>query len=356
MTERVRVELDGSALKHNVAEVRRRAPRSAVVAVVKSNAYGHGAPFAATHLSTLVDAFAVATVDEAVELRRLGAAPPIWVLSGFDPSGDLGTVRDFDLLPVLHAPAQLRAVLESARPPRAVVVKMDSGMGRLGFEPARLGDAVSSLESRGIVITAVMSHLANADDTSDPCTMKQIECFEAASAPLGYPLSLANSAGVMAWPATHYDMVRPGIMLYGVCPVDGRTGPDEGLEPVMTFTARILALREFGVGQPIGYGGTFVCERPTRTAVVACGYGDGYPRHAPGGTPVRFAEGVAPLIGRVSMDSLVVDVTDLPDVDPHQRVVLWGRGLPAETVASHCGTIAYELFCRLSARPVRVEV
>ena len=352
MTDRVRIELDGAALEHNLAVARRRSPGASVVAVVKSDAYGHGAAFALDHLSS-ADAFAVATVPEGVALRQHGARAPVWVLSDVDPTSDLPQVAAHDLVPVIHEPRLLRAVLDAAAPPRTVVVKVDSGMGRLGLDATALAGAVDALRRRGVGIEAVMSHLANADDATDDATRRQVDRFRAAADALDLPRSLANSAGVLAWPGTHFEILRPGIMLYGVCPVIGRSGVDEGLRPAMTVSTRILSVREFAPGQPVGYGGTFVCARPTRAALLACGYGDGYPRHAPNGTPVAFAEGMAPLIGRVSMDSLAVDVTDLGEFDTTQRPVLWGRGLPVETVADHCGTIAYELFCRLSARPVR---
>ncbi len=352
MTDRVRIELDGAAIEHNLGVARRRAPGAMVVAVVKSDAYGHGAAFCLRHLAA-ADAFAVASVSEGVALRKHGARAPVWVLSDADPVTDLPVLTAHDLVPVIHETGLLRGVLDAAEPPPAVVVKVDSGMGRLGLESSDVAAAVDALRRRGVDVAAVMSHLANADDAADDCTRTQVERFRAATDGLDLPRSLANSAGILAWPDTHFDIVRPGIMLYGVCPVIGRTGADDDLVPAMTVSTRILSLREFAPGQAVGYGGTFVCRRPTRAALLACGYGDGYPRHAPNGTPVAFAEGTAPLIGRVSMDSLAVDVTDLGRFDPTQRPVLWGRGLAVETVAERCGTIAYELFCRMTARALR---
>ena len=195
-----------------------------------------------------------------------------------------------------------------------------------------------------------MSHLANADDPDDPQNLWQIEAFDDATRSLGLERSMANSAAVIGFEHAHYEWVRPGIMLYGASPLSGKTGPQLGLEPVMTVTTRILTERRFERGQPVGYGGTWICSRETRAAILSCGYGDGYPRGAASGTPVRFREGVAPIIGRISMDSMAVDITDLGDVDPSQRVVLFGRGLSVDEVALRCDTISYELFCRLGPR------
>jgi alanine racemase len=355
MTGRVRICLHGEALRNNVAIARQHAPGARIVAVVKADAYGHGVAFATRNLAGCVDAFAVASVDEGVALRELGVDKPVWILSDFS-GDDIQPVLQYRLCPVLHERRQFEAVCDTDEAPPEVVIKIDSGMGRLGFDASQLGAIVDSLRQRRIAVTAVMSHLSNADDRSDPRTTEQIDRFDAATRDRTLERSLANSAGIVAWPASHFDWVRPGIMLYGVSPTSDRTGPDLGLMPAMTLTARILSLRTFQPGQPVGYGGNWVCRRITRAALLSCGYGDGYPRHAPNGTPVLLNEGIAPLIGRVSMDSMAVDISDLGEVDIKQQVVLWGRGLPAEVVAERCGTIAYELFCRVTARPERIEV
>lgn len=356
MSERVAIHLDGAALAVNVGVVRRHAPGARVIGVVKADAYGHGLKFVAGHLAGLVDGFAVATVAEGVRLRQLGIDAPAWVLSDFAPAADMDAVLAHDLTVVIHERSQLEAVRDASRPPRSVVVKIDSGMGRLGFDPAELVEVVGALRAAGINSVRVMSHLACADDPADPATADQLQCFEAAVAGLGLERSLANSAGVVAFRGAGSDWVRPGIMLYGASPVIGVAAGTLGLEPVMTLTTRILAIRRFAKGHRVGYGGTYTCTRDSVAAVLACGYGDGYPRHAPTGTPVRFAEGSGSLIGRVSMDSMVVDVTDLGEIDPVQRPVLWGRGLPVEEIAERAGTISYELFCRLAPRPASREV
>lgn len=351
MTVRVQMHLDAEALRRNVEVARREAPGSKLLAVVKSNAYGHGMAFVCRHLAGHVEGFAVATVDEAVAIRRLGIVEPIWVLSDFTPKTDMPNVLDNGLSPVLHSREQFQAVRDLAAPPPEVVIKIDTGMNRLGFEPSELGELIDTLRRRPVATIRVMSHLANADDANDDFTNDQCNRFNEATADLGVERSLANSAGVLAWSDTHADWVRPGIMLYGSSPILGRTGPEMGLLPVMTLSTRVLAVRSFRRGQAVGYGGTWRCPRDTRAAILACGYGDGYPRHAASGTPVLIAGRWAPLIGRVSMDSMAVDVSDLGEVAIGDRAVLWGDGLPVDVVAAHCGTIAYELFCHLAPRP-----
>lgn len=350
MSARLTMSLDAGALRNNVAVARRHAPRSRLIAVIKSDAYGHGAAFVVRHLVDLVDGYAVATVGEALELRRLGVGERIWVLSDFSPAVDLPAILSHDLCPVLHNHTQFQAILDLADPPREVVLKIDSGMGRLGFEPSELGELVDSLRRRPIAAIRVMTHFSNADDIDDDTTHRQIACLAAAARDLELEHSLANSAGVLAWRESHAQWVRPGIMLYGVSPLAGRSASEFGLKPVMTLSTRLLSLRRFHRGQAVGYGGTWRSPGDTRAAILSCGYGDGYPRNAPNGTPVLVCGERAPVIGRVSMDSMAVEVSDVARADADGRVVLWGDGLPVEEVAQHCGTIAYELFCRMAPR------
>ena len=348
MTRRVVAVLERAALRQNLRVVRDKAAAQRVVAVVKADAYGHGAGWVAESLSGKVDAFAVATVDEGVHLRSLGLREPVWILSDYHPS-DIERVTTHRLLPVAHEPRQLQSLVEK-RIGDVFLLKLDTGMGRLGFEPARLGELLAQVRDAGYREIRLLSHLGCADEPDNASTAGQIRVFEDAGRGLGCDLSLANSAAILAWPAAHLEWVRPGIMLYGASPIHDTVATDFGLSPVMTLRSRVLAIRQFEAGQAVGYGGTWVCRRATRAAVLACGYGDGYPRHAPSGTPVLFRQGTAPLIGRVSMDSMMTDVTGLPGVQVGDEVTLWGRGLPAETVAGYCGTIAYELFCRLTDR------
>ena len=350
MSERISVTLDYDALSHNIDIVRRHAPNSRILAVVKANAYGHGADRVVRHIGQSVDACAVATVPEAIGLRKSGYHGRLWVLSDVCPWTDIESIVANSLCPVVHQHAQLDAVCRQSRPLKEVVVKIDTGMGRIGFEPEELPEVIRKLENSRTGVIRVMSHLANADNPDDPHTERQIERFKSACNGLGLEMSLANSAGILAFPDSCLDWVRPGLMLYGVSPLAGVTGSSLGLRPVMTLSARLLAIRRFSKGQPVGYGGTWVCPKDTTAAIVACGYGDGYPRHADNGTPVLLPQGIAPLIGRVSMDSIAVDITELDGVSLADRAILWGAGLPAEIVANHSGTIAYELLCRLTSR------
>lgn len=354
MSRAVRATINLSALKHNWDAACAHAPRSRVLAVVKADAYGHGAARVAGALSG-AQAFGVAGIDEAVALREAGIRAPICLLSGFQESAELPVMARHAIGSVVHEETQIED-LQAARldRPIAVWLKIDSGMHRLGFAPAQVEAAVARL----VAVPAVgelrlMSHFANADDTADDYTAAQLKCFLDIAVKYKYACSIANSAGVVAWPDTHLDWVRPGIMLYGASPLLGRAAVDLGLQPVMSLTSRIIAVRTLQAGDPIGYGGDWVCPAATRVAIIACGYGDGYPRHAPSGTPVWIAGRAAPLVGRVSMDLLAVDLAAHPEAQVGTPVELWGAHLPVDTVAHHAGTIAYELLCGVTARVPR---
>jgi alanine racemase len=257
----------------------------------------------------------------------------------------------------VHEQGQL-AMLEAARLARPLTVSLDvdTGMNRLGFRPpeavaayARLRDCPAVAEIR------LMTHFASADEPSDPATRHQIERFAHAAEDLGLARSFCNSAGVLAWPEAHAEWIRPGVMLYGISPLPGRTGGDEGLLPVMTLATGLIAVRDVHPGEAVGYGGTWRAEAPTRIGIAALGYADGYPRHAPSGTPVLVNGRPSVTVGRVSMDMLAVDLTAQPEAAVGDPVTLWGRGLPAERVAASADTIAYELLCGLAGR-VHIEL
>jgi alanine racemase len=237
-----------------------------------------------------------------------------------------------------------------------VGLKIDTGMGRLGFDWTQAGAVVRELASiPSVTISVVASHLANADDTDDPYTGLQVRRFLDATAAMTCPRSLANSAGVAAWPDSHCDWIRPGIMLYGASPLVGRDGSALGLRPVMTLASRLIAVRRLEPGRSVGYGGDWTCSEPTRVGVVACGYGHGYPRHAGSGTPVLVNGCRVPLIGRVSMDMLAVDLQAV-EARVGDPVVLWGNGLPVDEIARAAGTIPYELLTKVTRRVPRVVV
>jgi alanine racemase len=351
MSRRTWAVIDLGALRHNLRKVRQYAPAARVMAAVKANAYGHGAVAVARALGE-VDALAVASLPEAVELRRAGIRQPLVLLGGVLDADGLYLAAEHDLQLVVHDFRQL-ALIEGAdcAHTAAVWVKLDTGMHRLGFPV----DAVAEVSRRltalpGIRFQGWMTHFASADEAGNPCTLRQIELLQRAIEGRPGARSLANSAGIVAWPDSHADWVRPGIMLYGASPVAGRSADDFGLRPVMTLSSRLLSIRELPAGEPVGYGGTWTTPERMRIGVLAIGYGDGYPRHAPSGTPVLIGGRRAPLAGRVSMDLITVDLRGCSDAREGDEAVLWGKGLPADEIAQAAGTIAYELFCGLAQR------
>ncbi len=343
-----------SALEHNLNRARRAAPGARVLAVIKANGYGHGMVRVARSLPH-ADAFAVASIDEALILRQAGVTHPIVLLEGVFDGEELAQAAEHGLEPVVHSDEQL-GQLEAARPaaPLTVWLKIDTGMHRLGFSPGRAAEARRRLEACGAVSNVrLMSHLANADTPGDARTDAQLDVFNACAEEFPGERSIANSGGVLAWPRAHFDWVRPGIMLYGASPF-ADTGAEHDLRPAMTLSTRLIALQHLHAGDAVGYGGTWTCPEDMPVGVAAIGYGDGYPRHAPDGTPVLVNGRRVPLIGRVSMDMICLDLRSQPQARVGDEVVLWGDGLPVEEVARAAGTIAYELLCRVTAR-VRFE-
>ena len=352
---RARALIDADALRHNLARVRELAPGCRVMAVIKSNAYGHGMAAVSREIGARVDGFAVATLQEGIDCRRANPSTPVTVLSGLQQPDALDLCRRHRLDPVLHDLEHLRWLEHYRGAPLDPWLKIDTGMNRLGIAPARTGDAVARLRRNPRVGSIrLMSHLANADDGEDDYSAVQLKRFNLATAAHEMERSLANSAGVMRAPQTHFEWVRPGIMLYGGSPLRGHLGAQLGLRPVMQLEARLLAVKRVAKGQPVGYGGDFVAPNALRLGVVGFGYGDGYPRLL-GADAAALVGGVrAPLIGRVSMDMLALDVSDCADADIGRRVVLWGRGLGVDEVANWAGTISYELLCKVSERVARI--
>ncbi len=355
MARPTRARLNTQALLHNLQQVRRHAPRARVMAVVKANAYGHGLAWAATTLKS-ADAFAVASLEEGLVLRAAGVKQPIVLLEGFFGADELSSLQSRQLSPVLHSEQQLRLLeADSAPLPASVWIKLDTGMHRIGFAPGMLAGVLARLRKlSGIRELRVLTHLANADDVADPRTRQQIESFHAKVNGLGFETSLANSAGVVAWPESHADWVRPGIMLYGAAPLLGKTAAELDLEPVMTLESALIAVHPRKRGDALGYGGSYVCPEDMPIGVVAIGYGDGYPRHAPAGTPVLVNGSRVALVGRVSMDMIMVDLRTQPKARVGDPVVLWGEGLPVDDVAAKAGTVSYELLCHVTGRVPRV--
>jgi alanine racemase len=349
MSRPARITIDVDALRHN-HRVLRRLHGGRVLAVLKANAYGHGAVACARALGE-ADGFAVAFGDEATALRAAGVRAPLLVLEGVFSVAELHTALLESWSIVVHHEEQLAMIECSSLPPGSLHVwlKLDSGMHRCGFAPGAFRAAHARLMATGKVSSiTLMSHFARADECDSAFTVQQIAQFDSTVEGLSGARSLANSDGVLSWPAARRDWARCGIGLYGA-------GAEQqtGLRPVMRVSSEILATREIAAGEPVGYGGRFVATRPTRVGLVAFGYADGYPRSAPDGTPVAVDGQRVPLVGRVSMDMLTVDLTELPSAHVGSEVELWGRDVPVSEVAARAGTIAYELLCNAKRAPKR---
>ncbi|HEY0843864.1 MAG TPA: alanine racemase [Noviherbaspirillum sp.] len=346
-----------AALQHNLEVARTHAPHSRVWAVVKANAYGHGLARGMRAFAA-ADGLGLIEVDGAVRLRELGWQKPILLLEGFFDPSDLPVCAAHGIQVAIHCNEQIEMV-EKARlaTPIDVHLKMNSGMNRLGFMPDLYKDAYARLRSIAAVRNIVlMTHFANADDPSNPGLPFDLQArrFEEAAAGLPGERSLANSAAVLMHPGVAADWVRPGIMLYGATP-GGKTAGEFGLHPAMSLKSEIIGIQRISAGEAVGYGSRFIADRPMTIGVVACGYADGYPRHAPSGTPVMVDGQKTRLVGRVSMDMLNVDLSDIPTARVGSKAELWGRALPIDEVANAAGTIGYELMCALAARVRVVE-
>src|SRR5690606_8211500 len=352
-----RALIDLSALRHNYRLAKRLTGCNAL-AVVKANAYGHGALECAAALNEDADGFAVAAIEEALALREAGHRQPIVLLEGWFEAAELELICRHDLWPVVHHHGQLADLREAnLSRPLQVWLKLDSGMHRTGFSPVEYPQIWRELQASNKVASLTkITHFARADEPETGRTEEQLETFAQATAGLDGPASLSNSAGVLAWPSAYGDWVRPGIMLYGSSPFDFAQEQAAQLRPVMQLDSRVIAVHNIAAGEPIGYGSRFVTRRASRIGVVAMGYADGYPRHAPDGTPVLVDGQRTCISGRVSMDMLTVDLTGLPGSGLGSHVRLWGDGLDAGEVASHAGTISYQLFCNLNRVPRRYQV
>jgi alanine racemase len=345
-----------AALANNLAVVRRYAPHSKIWAVVKANAYGHGLARAFPGLRA-TDGFGLLDLEEAVKLRELGWAGPILLLEGFFRPTDIDVIDRYSLSTALHSDEQLR-MLEMARlsKPVNIQLKMNSGMNRLGYTPERFRAGWERARAcPGVGQITLMTHFSDAD--TERGVAYQMEAFERGAQGIAGARSLANSAATLWHPASHFDWVRPGIILYGASPSGVQKAIDGiGLQPAMTLASELIGVQTVAAGQTVGYGSTFTTSGTMRIGVVACGYADGYPRCAPEGTPV-IVDGVRTrVIGRVSMDMLTVDLTPCPTANIGSRVELWGKTLPIDDVARACGTIGYELMCAVAPRvPVRAE-
>jgi alanine racemase len=320
--------------------------------MIKANAYGHGLIRIAKALKH-VDALGVASVDEAKVIRQAGVKTTIVLMAGFFSASELKFIAALNCEIVVHRPEQID-ILAKAKlsTPIKVWLKINTGMNRLGVFPDKVKDCYQRLMNCSAVNKPVnlMTHLANADVPTDSTTKKQIAAFNAATSGLEGERSLANSSGILMFPETHGDWVRPGIMLFGATALVDHEGKDFNLKPVMTLQSELITIHQQGKGDSIGYGCTWTCPEDMLVGIVAIGYGDGYPRHAKAGAPVLINDRVCPLIGRVAMDMIAVDLRSYKKAQVGDSVILWGKGLPVERVAAYADTIAYEPLCGIARR------
>jgi len=345
--------VDLAALIHNYQWACQLAPKSNTMAVVKGNAYGHGAVACAQALEPYAPAFGVACIEEALQLRAAGIKKPILLLEGTFTADEVAVAAENNFWLMVEDPSQVEAILNAkVSCPLKVWVKIDSGMHRLGLNPSRVHAYHEQLlKSPNVSSDMVLAtHFASADQTKNNFTQTQVERFTETANTFNLPTSLANSAAIMAWPQAHGDWNRAGFMLYGNSPLDAQHASSKGLRPVMQVRSAIISLRHIEQGETVGYAQQWCAPRPSVIATVAIGYGDGYPRSAATGTPVVVKGQRANIVGRVSMDMITIDITDLTGVAVGDQVCLWGKGLSINEVASHAGTIGYELMTRVTQR------
>lgn len=343
-----RALIDLGALQDNYLLAKRLGGGKAV-AVVKADAYGHGAVRCARALTGIADAFGVACLEEAIELREAGIETPILLLEGFLEADELPLIDRHRLWTAVASPWQLQALARySPQQPLHVWLKLDSGMHRLGLSPAQFAEALAALQRDPKIASVVaMSHLARADELDSDFSEVQRRVFEQATADFAGPTSFNNSPALLGWPGIRSDWVRPGLMLYGASPFAPDAGPAHPLRPVMQLESALIAVRDLPAGESVGYGARFTAPVRMRIGVAAMGYADGYPQRAPNGTPVLVDGQSTRVIGRVSMDMLTVDITDLPGADVGSRVTFWGASPTAARIAETCNTSPYALLCGL---------
>ncbi len=366
MTRPIRADISLSALVHNYGVAKTTAPKSKAFAVVKANAYGHGLARVARALRH-ADAFATLELDSAIQLRKLGIDAPILMLEGFFGADELQIFSNYNLATTIRDLEMAKQFADAAlKAPMDVFLKFNTGMNRLGLAGPMSGFALELAAShKNFGNVTLMTHFATADGVQGVAPqMKRFEEIVKQAKTIfskkSFTQSVANSASLLRFQKTHRDWVRPGIMLYGSSPFSDRSAEEIGLKPVMTLRSEIIGVQMLEKGDTVGYGASYTAHKKMRIGVVACGYADGYPRHAPGtnerGTPVIVSGKRTRTIGRVSMDMLVVDLTDMPHAKVGAPVCLWGEGLPADEIAHAAGTVAYQLFCALAARVPVVEV
>lgn len=361
MSRPCHAQIDLQALRDNYRLACELAPAAQAVAVVKANAYGHGAVEAAKALEPLAPVLGVACIEEALELRSAGIVKPILLLEGIFSADEVSIASEQNFFLMVENLEQIEAIIQAElSKPVCCWLKIDTGMHRLGLLPEQVDGALAVLKaSKNVQADIIMaSHFASADELENPSNAEQLHCFDELIAQCeqaqGLAQSLANSATILAHPHAHRQWLRPGFMLYGASPFTVENENAAKLKPVMSLLSEVISLRPIKAGERVGYGGKWQAERDSIIATIACGYGDGYPRHAANGTPVLIDGHEAPLVGRVSMDMITVDVTDIADVQLGSRAEMWGKELCVNRIAAHANTIGYELLTRMPARPPRV--
>jgi alanine racemase len=351
----IQATISVSALRDNYAAAQRAAPQAQVMAIVKANAYGHGVERVTRALAN-AQGFGMVELDAAVAARERGFRRPILLLEGFFEVNELPVIARAGLSTVVHDEEQL-AMLESGKlaTPLDIYFKVNTGMNRLGFPPGEVRRNLERLQKSGMAKSiTLMTHFAISEEPHG--IEEAMRRFDEATQGIDLKRSLANSAAIFAHPGSHAAVVRLGIALYGATPFLDRTAGELGLKPAMTLSSKLIAVQELRPGETIGYGATFRAEKPMRIGVVACGYADGYPRHAPSGTPVVVGGIRTKTAGRVSMDMITVDLAGIPDARVGTPVVLWGEGMPVDEVATSARTVGYELLCALAPRVPVSEV
>lgn len=355
MGRATRAIIDVAAISQNYRLAKKLAPHSNAVAVIKADAYGHGAVPVALAMESEVPAFGVACIEEALELRAGGVKKPILLLEGFFTADELPLIAEHNFWTAIHRLEQI-AMLEEAHmaEPVNVWLKLDTGMHRLGVDAKDYRQAYERLQAcTNVADVVLMSHLACADELDKPHTLQQAALFDQTAEGISALHSIANSPATLAWPALHRDWIRPGLMLYGASPFEEAHANADQLVAAMTLESEVIAIHDVQAGEAVGYAASYVCDKHTRVGTVAIGYGDGYSRYAGTGTPVIVNGQRTQIIGRVSMDMCAVDLTGLPDVGIGSKVELWGRQLSINEVARHCGTIPYTLFTGVTKRVPR---
>jgi len=351
-----------NAVKHNLSLIRARMPRQKILAMVKSNAYGHGLIHVAKAIED-VDALGVATIDEALQLRNAGINTDIVVMRGFVTREEIAVFLDDNrLIAGIHDEKQI-LLLEKNKIPHdkklRIWMKIDTGMHRLGIPSESFQEIYNRLNALPFIVKnfVICTHLADADNADKTFTQNQIACFEKITKEINNPKSILNSAGILAHASACHEWIRPGLMLYGVSPFNYPGPHDELMKnfiPAMTFESKLIAIKTVNAGEKIGYSCTFTAERAMTIGIVGMGYGDSYPRHAQNGTPVLIRGERCPIVGRVSMDMITVDVSHLKNVAVDDTVTLWGRDLLVAEIAQYVNTVPHELLCHLTGRVQRV--